>query len=417
MKHFLEFFLIRTLTYPFAFFSYKMIHRLGKVFGYVAFYLLTDFRKKAMSNLAMAKKLQLSPKQIRKIAIESFQNMAINCLEMPKLSRETNLSKLVQCDNPETAKKLYDDGVGIVFFCGHQSNWDVLFLDGNTRMKGIAIGKDVKNPYLTKWIMSVREKNGGKIISPRQAIKEGLRALKKGIFVGIVGDQGMPDSGYHYPFLGRKAWNSTAPALLAYRTKSPIMVATTRRENGGYRTHYSDPIWPNTDEPMEKEVKRLMDRSLELFEKSVAQRPGEWLWQHNRWKQQTPDIVKRPFRKDCICLILPKEKKRFLRFNEIIGVFRKIYPEEHITLFLPKKFKNLCSFESTETIFYENLEEIFRNDYRFKLVFNFTENERISKHYLKLSALDAFSFEDLRNKAPSTLDDSGVLLEAITRSH
>jgi KDO2-lipid IV(A) lauroyltransferase len=343
--------------------------------------------------------------------------MAINCLEMPKLARETNFSNVVSCDNPETAEKLFKEGKGIVFFCGHQSNWDVLFLDGNLRMKGIAIGKAIKNPFLYDWIVRIREKTGGKIIAPRQAIKEGLRALRKGVFVGIVGDQGMPDSGYSYPFFGRTAWNSTAPALLAYRTGSPILVATTRRVKGGYKTHYSTPIWPNTTAPKDAEVKRLMDESLYLLQESIRRSPGEWLWQHNRWKQQTPDRVYRPFRKDCICIILPKEKETWKQVRPHLEVFRKIYPTEHLTVMVFHKYRNEISLKASEVLEYKTPQETLKDDYRFKLVFNLSSLKQVKKHYLNKSAQGVYSIEDLKKicgKPSYSL--SKTLLDCILRS-
>lgn len=414
MKFLLEYYLIRFILFPLSFLPYSWIHKLGRVIGYIAFYALTNFRKKTLSNLAMAKSLCFSSKEIRKIAIESFQNMAINCLEMPKLSREKNLSNIVQCDNPEVAESLFKKGTGIVFFCGHQSNWDVLFLDGNLRMKGIAIGKAIKNPYLYNWIVRIREKTGGKIIPPRKALKEGLRALKKGVFVGIVGDQGMPDSGYQYPFFGRKAWNSTAPALLAYKTRSPIIVASTRRVHGGYRTHYSDPIWPDLNNPMEEEIKRMMDTSLSILEQSIADSPGEWLWQHNRWKQQTPDRIYRPFRKDCICIVLPNNQKECSSLKDHLPMFRKVYPEEHITVIAPRKCKLPLLF-ATETIYYSSFDEVFREDYRFKLLFNFTNNTQIEKHYEKLSVLQTCNLKHLMQKKDHSNNLTTVLKNTLLR--
>ncbi len=279
------YYLIRTLTFPFSLLPYSWIHRMGKGLGSAAFYLMREYRKRALSNLALANDLALTPSELIHYAKKSFQNLAINCLEYPRLSRETDFSRVIHCENPEIAEAIYAQGHGVIFFCGHQSNWEVLFLDGTTRMHGIAIGKSIKNKRLYNWILSIREKNGGKIVPPRNAVKEGLRALKKGHFIGIVGDQGMPDSGYSFPFLGRRAWTSTAPALLAYKTNSPIIFAATRRTRGGYRIRYHEPIWPDLTQPVEHEVVRMMDQTLTLLQESIKLSPGEWLWQHNRWKQ------------------------------------------------------------------------------------------------------------------------------------
>ena len=114
-------------------------------------------------------------------------------------------------------------------------------------MPGVAIGRPIKNKLLYNWVTSIRQKFGGKMIAPQNAIREGLRGLKKGAFLGIVGDQGMPNSGFSSPFFGRNAWTSPIAAILSHRTGSPIMVATTHRSEGKYSIHYSEPIWPNTE--------------------------------------------------------------------------------------------------------------------------------------------------------------------------
>jgi Kdo2-lipid IVA lauroyltransferase/acyltransferase len=204
----LVYYLIRIITFPFQWMPYSWIRVSGRFVGIIGFYLMRDYRKRSLSNVALASSLAFSKKEILKTAKKSFQNLAINCLEYPKLAREKRISDVIHCENPETANALYAQGHGIIFFCGHQANWEVLFLDGTTRMKGIAIGKPVKNKRLYQWIVSIRERHGGTIIAPRNAVREGLRALRKGVFMGIVGDQGMPDSGYSFPFLGRRAWTS-----------------------------------------------------------------------------------------------------------------------------------------------------------------------------------------------------------------
>ncbi len=411
------YFFLRAATLPFAYMPYSWLHRLGKWVGTIAFYSMREYRKRALSNLALADDLAFSKEEIVKYAKKSFQNLAINCLEYPRFAREKRLDSVIVCENPEVAEKLYEKGQGIIFFCGHQSNWEVLFLDGTSRMKGIAIGKSIKNTKLYEWIISIREKNGGKIIEPRNAVRAGLKALKAGMFIGIVGDQGMPDSGYSFPFLGRRAWSSTAPALLAYKTNSPIIFAVTRRVKGGYRIRYADPIWPDLTQPAEKEVVRMMNQTLTLLQESIRSSPGEWLWQHNRWKQQTIHNVYKRFRQDCICLILPDEG--FGALQPHLKTLKEIYPLAFLILLVPEKWKGAELIEADERIVYKELKETLLNDLRFKLVFNFTNYEPIHKHYEKLSAFDVLSLEDLYKLANEHLkpdhDLSDVMKRALCR--
>ena len=404
-KQKLAFKLLYSFLSPFQHLPHRAIHQLGNLFGSCLYYCHTKFRKRALSNLALAKSLNLSEKELKKVAKKSFQNLLINCLEFSKFSSEKDISKSIICENPQLAESFIKKGQGIVFFCGHQSNWEVLFLDGTRRMPGVAIGRPIKNPYLYHWILSIRERFGGKVISPKNAIQEGFRSLKKGLFLGVVGDQGMPESGFQSSFLGRTAWTSPAPALLAYKAKCPIMVATTRRKHGRYYIKYSDPIWPNFENPIEEEVSNLMKKSLEIFEKSVQENPGEWLWQHNRWKQETPKNVYYRFRYDSILIILPDDHTGFHQLLNEIQVFKEIYPLAFLTIMAPKPFFELVNIKDAEIIPYNSVKDLLVRDYRFKLVFNLSSYS-VKNHFLSLSAMQVLSRNDLLTHAKEHLNPS-----------
>jgi KDO2-lipid IV(A) lauroyltransferase len=408
------YYLIRSATYPCKYLPYFWLHQLGKILGSLGYYLMREYRKRALSNLALATDLALAPKELIATAKKSFQNLAINCLEYSKLASETNFSSVISCENPEIADEIYKQGKGIIFFCGHQANWEVLFLDGTSRMNGIAIGKTIKNKRLYNWILSIREKNGGKIIAPRNAVKEGLRALRKGVFIGIVGDQGMPDSGYSFPFLGRRAWTSTAPALLSYKTNSPIIFASTRRIRGGYKIRYHDPIWPDLSKPVDQEVVRMMDQTLTLLQESIQDSPGEWLWQHNRWKQQNTHNLYKRFRQDCICIILPETG--FEELAAHLPTLKEIYPLVFLFLLIPEKYRDCSLIEADEIKYYQSLEETLLNDYRFKLIFNFTDYKKVRRHYEKLSAFDVLDLNMLEELAAQHLKPHHNLSDVFKRA-
>ena len=412
---------IRILAYPLQWMPYSWIHCLGKWIGNLIFYCMPSYRKRTLSNLGLATDLALSKQEILQIAKESFQNLAIVCLEYPRLGREKTLSPSIYCENPETATALHKEKKGIIFFCGHLSNWEVLFLDGTTRMQGVAIGKPIKNQRLYRWIVSIREKYGGKIIAQKNGIAEGLRALKKGDFIGIVGDQGMPSSGYSSLFLGRRAWTSTAPALLAYRTGLPIIVALTRRTKNGYRISYSEPIWPQIEEPAEREVIRLMNDSLAILQEEIKKNPGQWLWQHNRWKQQTPKNVYKRFRHDSIGLVLPPERSLVEKMLPHLSVFRQIYPLDFFLLFAPASCQGMTLPDANEIVFYSDLKETLREDYRCKLFFDLANYGPLRRHYLSFSAFEVLNLGDLKNLSaphlPTHLKDdlSAILQRALSR--
>ncbi|MCH9613907.1 MAG: Lipid A biosynthesis lauroyltransferase [Chlamydiia bacterium] len=377
----LVYLLIRLVTLPFALLPLRAIHCVGNLFGKIAYYLVPKFRKRALSNITFA--LDLPFPKAKKIAIASFQNLMITALEYPKFAFKKDLSKLIVCENPEVAKQIIDQKRGIVFFVGHQANWEVLFLDGTTRMPGVAIGRPIKNIHLYNWVKRIREKNGGTIVPPKNALKEGLRALKSGKFLGIVGDQGMPgDNAYESTFLGKRAYTSPAPALLAYKTNCPIITATIKRLPGKYLIHYSDPIYPDSNALIDTEMPRLMNTALTYFEDSVRKNPGQWLWQHNRWKQETPATVYYKYRHDQILIIADDPLD--------LSIFRTIYPKAFITLLTTRPNPTL---RDTDQLIYKRPEDTLLNDHRFKLVFNLTTNPHIDAHYKKLSAFEVLNLD------------------------
>ncbi len=395
----LYFIFILILTWPIRWLPYSTIHRLGAFLGICTYHFVPKFRKRSLSNLALASSLQLSEQEILRLAKGSLQNLMITCLEYSKFASEKEIHHVVSCVNPEVADQLMKENKPVIFFCGHQSNWEVLFLEGTSRMPGVAIGRPIKNADLYRWVLSIRQKFGGKMITPQNAIREGLRGLKKGAFLGIVGDQGMPNSGYCSPFFGRKAWTSPIAAILSHRTGSPIIVATTKRKEGKYYIHYSDPIWPQSEAPLDQEVDRLMRAALAHFEETIKEQPGQWLWSHNRWKQQTPEKLKKRFRHESILIILPFEEQLLRSLISTLSTFREIYPHEFITIYAPIDNIKDVHLDDAEILPYSVETDLLKRDYRFKLVFNFSSSGKVRPHFKKLAAFQVVSLKQLQKIA------------------
>lgn len=358
---------------------YSVINALAKFLGIALYYTYPKYRKRALSNLALASGLHLSNNEIVRYAKLSLQNTALTFLQYPKLAREKRIEKLVIAENMEPAEARVKQGLGVIFFCGHQANWETLFLEGTRRMPGIAIGRPIKNHLIYSWVVRMRERFGGKIIPPQNALKESLKALKQGKFVGIVGDQGMPDSGFSSSFLGRNAWTSPLPALLAMRTGCPIVVATTRREGRRSIITCSDFIWPDG-----KTSAEIMTQVLAIFEKSVKERPEDWMWIHNRFKQQLPDRLPKHLRYDSVALIFADDPTPWL------PNLRKLYPTEPLTLFIPSGIT--ITHPDIEFIPYSHPRDLHIRDYRFKLVIDFAKKPKARRHFSRLSAQKTLSY-------------------------
>lgn len=397
------YYLLRFITFPISLLPYRAIHFLGRCLGSLLYLCAPKKIKKiTYNNLALAKDLNLSQKEIQRISKESFQNLTINSLEYFRLKRSRHkMNQVVKGKNLDPMYDLLNKGQGVVCVTGHISNWELCFLDHTQKCSGMAIGKQIKNPKLYNFIQSIRQMHGGNIIEMKNAISEGVQQIKKGFFFSMVNDQAYTSSSYSYPFLGARAWTSPAPALIAYKANAPIFSVTTRRLSGGkYEYSLSKPIWPDLTKPLKQEVKRMMDLVLQDFEKEVKENPGQWLWQHKRWKQEGYNYIIHEYKADALLITLPDDPLLFDWINQGLWVIPQIYTRSFLTFIIPQKYQEKFSLKGYETKTYENMNDILIQDYRFQLIYDFYNHQQISDHFLRLGAHKTYSFTDLfsRNK-------------------
>lgn len=143
---------------------------------------------------------------------------------------------------------------------------------------------------------------------------------------------------------------------------------------------------------MEEEVPRIMKEALKYLEESIRKHPADWLWIHNRWKQQPSSKIKRAFRHESICVVLESKKEIPLLFT-----LKKIYPYESITAFIPKRYQKEPLPEGIVLSFYAKLSDVKTQNYQFKLLFNFTQDRSISRHFKRLSVLKVVTLQALKS--------------------
>lgn len=377
----ISYLLIRFPLYLFSFLSLSKLHRLAFFLAPICYKLIPKYRKRALSNLALAKKLNLTTSQVEKYALESLANLLATAFEYGKLYRVNDISSFCTCINPETTDHLLDQKQGVIFFCGHQSNWELLFLDATNRHAGVCIGKPIKNSYLYNFILKVREKFLGKVIIPKDAYKGCMKALKRGELVGIVGDQGLTDSSFVYDCLGRAAHMTTLPALLSLRSGAPIFVASIIRQNGTYKINYTGPIVTRATD--EDAIYDLTLKSLQVLDEKIKEHPEQWMWQHNRWKIPYKPFIPKAYKHDAIGVILSPS---LVNLEDELLNLKKTYEGAYFIIFKPKGFDLLVEFN--EVIEYLDESECFIKHYGPKMLIDTVGIKGIKKHFKKLSVFE-----------------------------
>lgn len=150
-------------------------------------------------------------------------------------------------------------------------------------VSGVARRQD--NPYLNRMVEQMRSRYNSRLIYKQGALKGILSALKKREMVGMLADQAVfPEDGYLVDVIGRKAWTSKAPVIIARKSGVPLIpVFIHREEERHVLTFYPEHLFSGdmSDEGIKKETQAL-SRYVENY---VVAHPTQWYWVHRRWKR------------------------------------------------------------------------------------------------------------------------------------
>ncbi|MCK9223792.1 MAG: lysophospholipid acyltransferase family protein [Candidatus Muirbacterium halophilum] len=181
----------------------------------------------------------------------------------------------------ENLDKAYKKEKGVILFTLHHGNWE--FTGSMTALLGYPIAvvqKNQKNKEFDQLLNSFREKNGMKIIGRKSALKEGVKELKNGNILTIVGDQKAFTSGITVPFMGFGAKTSPLAAKLHIKYKSPIIFMTCVRTGFfKFKLEYSSEYNYNTEN-----VEKITTDLNKISEEIIKKHPHQWFWGHRRWE-------------------------------------------------------------------------------------------------------------------------------------
>lgn len=279
------------LSLPLAVLPLRWSLKAGEMLGLLVYYLWASRRMIAIENLrsAVASHAIGVPDTVENIIRDNFRNLGRSLVEVIKIYYGLGRSIIgsVAVEGVENFHTARSKGKGIVFITGHCGNWEVMALfTGMTFSDVSVVARPIDNPYLNKLVERVRRRYGNRVIYKKGALKPIMQTLKKNGVVGILMDQAViPDEGYVIDFLGRGAWTTKMPALLARKTGAAVLPAFIHRTDKGHRMVIYPEIELSKTGDMEKAVKEDTAKFSGFIEEYIREHPAEWLWIHKRWKR------------------------------------------------------------------------------------------------------------------------------------
>jgi Kdo2-lipid IVA lauroyltransferase/acyltransferase len=257
------------------------------------YYLDLRHRRIAAINLRIAFP-ELTEQERTRIARKSFQNTAMNLMEISRLHALTrnNISSLAQYDavqGLENFRTASLKGKGILYLTGHFSAWELL--PSAHALYGYPLNfitRPLDNSLFEKYLLRIRESKGNRVINKKNSARQVLKQLSSGAGVGILMDQNTSlNEGIFVDFFGIPAATSTSVALFALRTDAPVLPGfLTPMQNGKYTLKFFPPIDVIRTGDMNCDIEINTRKFNEILENIIREQPESWLWGHRRWKNQ-----------------------------------------------------------------------------------------------------------------------------------
>jgi len=132
------------------------------------------------------------------------------------------------------------------------------------------------DPGLQAYFERTRGRAGVRLVGLREARRELLAALRRGVPVGLVGDRDLTGGGTPIQLFGAPTIMPMGPAMLAVESGVPTFALAVRRVAGGHYRGRVIPIEVPADGSRRERVTATMNRFATAFETLIADAPDQW---------------------------------------------------------------------------------------------------------------------------------------------
>jgi KDO2-lipid IV(A) lauroyltransferase len=175
----------------------------------------------------------------------------------------------------------------VIIITAHLGNWEWLVAAQQAWGLDIAvITRHAHQAGVDRFWQGMRTARGVHCLDSYRSLKEVVRHLRTGGTVGMTIDQHEGGTtGARVPFFGREAGTVKAPALLAARLGSPVILFLCWRDDSGHHhATLSEPIPLVEGADLAETIDGTTRSYNARLEDAIRTHPEQWSWVHRRWK-------------------------------------------------------------------------------------------------------------------------------------
>ncbi|HRP02569.1 MAG TPA: lysophospholipid acyltransferase family protein [Candidatus Kapabacteria bacterium] len=266
--------------------------KLGEIVGNCLRILSKSRADITLSNIKMALP-ELSLERQIDIMKQSYHNLGITLVELlalPSLN-DNDLKKYIQYENIELLQEMSKRGKGVILLSGHFGNWELLAYTAGlfSKLPITVVVKPQSNKVSDRILNNYRTLKTNKVVPMANAARAIVSSLKNNECIALLVDQSADwVRDIFVDFFAYPTLTYEAPAKLSIHFDAPIVYGfAVRQADYTYKVKIYE-LDRSGLENCKEPIRVLTERHVKALEDIIRQYPGQWSWQHKRWKHTPP---------------------------------------------------------------------------------------------------------------------------------
>lgn len=229
-----------------------------------------------------------SPKEKQLILAQSYENIVRTGIETLAWQRDLSLINkwTVEVEGLNHVNDAFSRNRGVIVVSSHVGNWEHAAAWIGNNFNATAIVRHPDSPFQKELINILRGRTGLRILGKEEPMTRAVSILKKNEMLGLLSDQHGGGEGIMIPFFGQVTSTVKGAAVFACLTGAAIIpIQSLRIEPFRFKIILGPPVTWKKERDRDCTIQNITAQVNIELEKIVSRAPGQWLWQHKRFKE------------------------------------------------------------------------------------------------------------------------------------
>jgi len=281
------------LTAYVYFAGWRIVRWLPEGFAYKLAYRVSDFLVKRNGKGVQRLRSNLSRTQPGMTALDldllvieamrSYMRYWCDTFRLPDWS-DQRILETVTVTNEHLLLDAIKAKTGVIVAVPHAANWDhagAYFCAKGIRL--VTVAERLKPEKLFLKFLAYRQGMGMEVLPLDGRVLGTLQErVEDGALVALVSDRDLSRSGIEVEFFGGRARMPAGPALLALRTKAPLITAFVSYTDNGVHIEFRNIVLPSSGDENSK-VQQIVQMTAKNFEDGISENPEDWHMLQRIW--------------------------------------------------------------------------------------------------------------------------------------